>query len=118
MFGQRPYTGGQRSQPYQKGSYRPQNQQPTNQDSGYKGQQQQPTNHESGYKNQQPEQGKANLPNENVPKKSETANHNVPNKLPPHGNQSSEVKTCVVNPFIPLQVSLITFAKYIKKQQK
>ena len=107
MFSSQPYTGGQKSQQNQRGSYRPQQQQSTNQEQGHKSQQQKSTNEDSGYKKQQSDPGKVTSTNDSLPKKSEAlivTNQNVANKSTTSGSQSAEVKTCVVNPFIPLQV--------------
>ena len=114
MFSSQPYTRGQRSQQHQRGSYRPpQHQQSTDQESGHKSQQQQSTNQDSGYKKQQSDPGRVTSSNENLPNKSEAAkvtSQNVANKPATSGSQSAEVKTCVVNPFIPLQVNMVISA--------
>ena len=115
MFAQQPYRGGQRSQQHQRGSYRPQHQQSTNQH-------QQPANQDSSYRNQQQSnQGKVNSANESLPSKSEApklTNQNVSNKPVASGSQSAEVKTCIVNPFVPLQVitscSILNSAVFFK----
>ena len=104
MYGSKPHSGGQKSQ-HQRGSYRPQNHQSANQDTGYKNQ---ATNHDTGYKSQQESnQGRAKSANETQPNKQEVSklpNQNASNKGGSSGSQSAEVKTCVVNPFVPLQV--------------
>ena len=110
MFSSQPYTGGQRSQQNQRGSYRPQHQQSTNQEQGHKSHQQKSANEDSGYKKQQSDPGKVTSTNDSLPNKSEApkvTNQNVSNKPTSSGSQSAEVKTCVVNPFIPLQVIIV-----------
>ena len=111
MYGSKPHCGGQKTQ-HQRGSYRPQNHQSANQDTGYKNQ---ATNHDTGYKShQESHQGRAKSANETQSNKQEVSklpNQNSSNKAGSSGSQSAEVKTCVVNPFVPLQV--LTWQLYL-----